>query len=579
MSKKTSPSHATFHQVFVLIFEQTKTLMHKKVHRFKFLTFLVLCFFMSFSLHANSIKHCDSLIQTGIDAMWKKDHVKSLELLTQARSLAEKNRWYKQLFLATNNIGANYYNMLDYGEALNYYLESYTIAVKNLEPKYEMVVLNNIAILYSKEKNFEKANEYFQKAYDIAVENKDAVKIGLYAMNLGNVSNETGDLKKARAYFNESLPHLAAQPQLLVLSKIAIAENDLLQGNSKQARLAAEDILKNTKDLEYNDIGISLTQIIAKSHLKENNLELAVLYAHKIFDRKPNLETKIALFELLSDIYNAQKSYGLALGAKDSIISTQQKLNEIKNGRVFENSRVKFEIENYKKEIALKESKISQERKLFYLVIAIIFIIVIFIILLLRNRSIKHKQRKLIAERNEQIIALELEKEKSESLLLEKMFKEKETNALLEQERLKNEIELKNRKLSAKALYLSGRNELIEETLQTLSKLPEISKDADLVSHIKSLKNHLKTEDEWDNFITHFEEVNQHFLNDLKTKHPKLNANDIRFLSYIYMNLSTKEISSMLNITADACRKRKERITSRMELPNDTNLYDYLSAF
>jgi len=537
-----------------------------------------LCLFFTSISFANNIKHCDSLIQNGIDAMWKKDHVKSLELLTQARNLAEKNRWYKQLFLATNNIGANYYNLLDYGEALNYYLESYTIAVKNLEPKYEMIVLNNIAILYSKEKNYEKANEYFQKAYDIAVENKDVVKTGLYALNLGNVANETGNLKRARAYFNESLPNLVSQPQFLILSKMAIAENDLLQGNTKQARLSAEELLKTTKDLDYNDVGISLLMILSKSHLKENNSMLAKNYASKIFERKPNLETKISVFELLSEIYYAEKSFDLALSAKDSIIETEGKLNEIKNGKVFENSRVKFEIENYKKEIALKESKIVDERKIFYAVIAGIFIIVFFIILTLRNLSIKHKQRKLIAERNEQIVTLELEKEKSDNLLLENMLKEKETTSLLEQERLKNEIELKNRKLSAKALYLSGRNDLIEETLLDLSKLPVISKEPALVEHIKTLKNHLKTDNEWDSFITHFEEVNQHFLNNLKIKHPKLNSNDIRFLSYIYMNLSTKEISSMLNITADACRKRKERIASRMELPQEINLYDYLST-
>lgn len=541
------------------------------------LTFL-LCFLFMPKIQANTQAHCDSLIVSGIDFMWKKDHVKSLELLTQAKNLADKNRWYKQLFLATNNIGANYYTMLDYGEALNYYLESYTIAVKHLEPKFEMVVLNNIAILYSKEKNYEKANEYFKKAYDIAQENNDKLKVGLYAMNLGNVANETNNLKKARAYFNESLPLLEAQPQLQILAKIAIAENDNLQGNSKQARTVAEELYKTTKDLEYNDIGISLLLIISKSYLNENNLDIADHYATKVFERKPNLETKINVFKLLSDINFKKERYNLALNYKDSIIKTEGELNEIKNGKVFENSRVKFEIENYKKKIAENESKIAEERQLFYAVIIVIFIIVAFIVWALRNVSIKYKQRKLIAERNEQIVLLELEKEKSDNLLLEKMFKEKETSALLEQERLKNEIELKNRKLSAKALYLSGRNELIEEILQSLSRLPEISKDPALVSHIKTLKGHLKTDDEWDSFITHFEEVNQTFLNNLKEKHPKLNANDIRFITYIYMNLSTKEISSMLNITADACRKRKERIAARMELPHDINLYDYLST-
>lgn len=553
--------------------------MHKKANRLKFIYFtFLLCLFFISKVQANNIKHCDSLIKAGINAMWKKDHVKSLELLTQARNLADKNRWYRQLFLATNNIGANYYTMLDYGEALNFYLESYTIAVKHLEPKYEMIVLNNIAILYSKEKNYEKANEYFKKAYDIAVENNDQLKTGLYAMNLGSVSNETNNLKKARAYFNESLPLLKSQPQYLILAKIALAENDILQGNSEQARQTAEELYKTTKDLEYNDIGVSLLTIIAKSHLEENHLDLASASAEKIFKRNPNLETKINIFKLLSDINYKKKEYSLALNYKDSIIKTERELNEIKNGRVFENSRVKFEIQNYKNEIAHNESKIANERKLFYSIIAIIIIIVIFVVWTLRNLSIKHKHKKLIAERNEQIITLELEKEKSDNLLLEKMFKEKETSALLEQERLRNEIEIKNRKLSAKALYLSGRNQLIEETLQSLSRLPEISKDVNLVNHIKTLKSHLKTDDEWDSFIIHFEEVNQTFLNNLKEKHPKLNSNDIRFITYIYMNLSTKEISSMLNITADACRKRKERIAARMELPHDINLYDYLST-
>ncbi|WP_447635712.1 tetratricopeptide repeat protein [Flavobacterium microcysteis] len=553
--------------------------MHRKARHIKSVCFLfLLCLFFMPKIQAQTTAHCDSIIVKGIDYMWKKDHVKSLELLTQAKNLAEKNRWYKQLFLATNNIGANYYTMLDYGEALNHYLESYTIAVKHLDPKSEMVVLNNIAILYSKEMNYEKANEYFKKAYDIAQENKDMLKVGLYAMNLGNVANETNELKKARAYFNESLPLLESQPQFQILAKVAIAENENLQGNSKQARTIAEELYKTTKDLDYNDIGISLLMIISRSHLNENNLDLASHYANKVFERKPNLETKINIFKLLSDINFKKEKYALALSYKDSIIKTESELNEIKNGKVFENSRVKFEIENYKKEIANNESKIAEERKLFYSIIVVIFIAVAFLVWTLRNISIKHKQKKLIAERNEQIMLLELEKEKSDNLLLEKMVNENETNALLEQEKLKNEIELKNRKLSAKALYLSGRNELIEETLQSLSKLPEISKDPALVNHIQNLKGHLKTDDEWDSFITHFEEVNQTFLTNLKEKHPKLNSNDIRFITYIYMNLSTKEISSMLNITADACRKRKERIAARMELPHDINLYDYLST-
>lgn len=553
--------------------------MFKKNNQYRFLAFIfLLCLFFTSNFYANTITKCDSLIKSGIEAMNRNEHIKSLELLTEARSMAEEKGWYKQEFLAINNIGANYYLLLEYGEALNHYLEAYTIALKQLDPKYEMVVLNNIAILYSKEKKYDRANEYFGKAYQIAKENNDSLKMGLYAMNMGNVANETKNVNLARRYFKEAMPLLAGQPQFLILAKIGLADCDIAQGNVGQARESAENLLKNTKDLDFNDIGISLYTIISKSYLKENNLEKASEYANKTLERKPNLETKITIFQLISEINFKRKFYDLALRYKDSIIKATDQFNEVKNGKLYENSRVKFEIQNYKNQIALNESKLESERKIFYSIIAVIIIIVFFIVWILRNLSVKHKQKKLIAERNEQILSLELEKDKSELLLLEKQLNENKAIAMLEQERLKNEVELKNRKLSAKALYLSGRNQMIEEVLSELSELPQLSKDGSLVNHIKTLKNHLKTDNEWDNFITHFEEVNQGFLNSLKTKHPSLTANDIRFISYVYMNLSTKEIASMHNITPEASRKRKERISVKMELPEDTNLYDYLAS-
>lgn len=552
--------------------------MFKKSYHTRLSILLFLCLFAVLSAKANTIEYCDSLIKKGVDAMWKKEYIKSLEYLTEAKTLAEKNRWYKQQFLAINNIGANYYSMLDYGEALNHYLESYTIAVKELDPQHEMVVLNNIAIIYSKEENYKEAREYFKKAYDIAKENKDYIKVGLYAMNLGNVANETHNLKEAKAYILESFPYLKGNPELLILAQIALAENDLQMGNARQAREKAEQLYKTTQNLDYNDTGISLLQIISRSYLEEKNYTAAITTAKKILALKPNLEAKKTVYDLLSKIYLESKFYKEALQYKDSVITTEKEFNEKKNGDLLANSKVKFEIQNYKNQIAINEEKLSTERNFFYSILTAIIAIVTIIILSLRNMSVKDKQRKLIAERNEQAIALELEKEKNENLILEKQIREKETSSLLEQERLKNEIEARNRKLSAKALYLSGRNTLIEDVIASLSKIPELSKNASLSTHIKTLKNHLKTDDEWDSFITHFEEVNQGYLNRLKALHSSLTANDVRFICYIYMNLSTKEIASMLNITLEACRKRKERIAAKMELPDSSHLYDYLSV-
>lgn len=552
---------------------------HRETHsKILYAIFMAALFFLHTSVNANTIAKCDLLIQQGVEAMWKKEHAKSIELLTEARNLAEKNKWYKQLFLATNNIGANYYSMLDYGEALNYYNESYIIAVKELSPQQEMVVLNNIAIVYSKDRNFEKAGYYFKKAYDIAKESKDDIKIGLYAMNLGQLANETGNLKTARNYMLESFPYLKKDPQMFTMAQIGLAENDLLMGNAAQAREKAQQLYRSASNLDFNDMGKSLLFIVAKSYLKEGNYKMAVQSTQDIISRKSNAETKLSAFELLAEAYFKSGDHAKALQYKDSTIAAIKELEDVKNNTLLKNNEVKFELQNYKNQITINEEKLAAERRLFYWAGFLMLAVLIIVILVLRNRAIKHKQKKVIAESNQQIIALELEKEKNDNLLLEKHIREKETNALLEQERLKNEIESRNRKLSAKALYLSGRNQLIEEIIKSLSNNPEISKNPSLAAHIKTLKEHLKSDHEWESFITHFEEVNQGFLNKLKSLHPSLNANDIRFISYTYMNLSTKEIASMLNITLEACRKRKERITAKLELPDNVHLYDYLST-
>lgn len=83
---------------------------------------------------------CDSLIKVGVNQLSERNHLASLENLNKAFVMAKENRWHDQSFLALNNIGANYYALLNYGEALHYYLEAYETAIKYLDQEGEMIV-------------------------------------------------------------------------------------------------------------------------------------------------------------------------------------------------------------------------------------------------------------------------------------------------------------------------------------------------------------------------------------------------------------------------------------------------------
>jgi hypothetical protein len=317
---------------------------------------------------------------------------------------------------------------------------------------------------------------------------------------------------------------------------------------------------------------------LSKTSDEEGDMKTAIDYIQQALKKPGSMEDKIEIYERLSELYRKAKYYDLAIRAKDSLILATENLNNMKNGRLYETNRVKFEIENYQRELQENQQKLSSGRKDYYSLLGISLLIIFLIAWALRNSYIRNKQRKIISLRSEKISALELEKKETDNLLLEKQLQERETLNMLEQAHFKNEIENRNRKLAVKALYLSHRNELIEEIIVSFSSQPELSNNEKLNVYLEQLKDYLKNDTEWESFLTHFEEVNQGFLKSLKQRHPDLTSNDIRFISYEYINLSIKEISLLLNITPEACRKRKERIVKKMGLPDNSDLYDYISG-
>ncbi len=536
--------------------------------------------FLIFSpiLFAQNPVQLDSLLKQGIKARSNNEYTKSLELLTKVRTIAEENSWYKQHFLAINNIGANYYSMLDYGEALDNYLEAYTIALKHLDKNEEMIVLNNIAILYSKEGDFDKAEEYFSKAYVLAQEQNDSFKIGLYAINLGIVANQQNKLDVAAKYLSKAQEVLDADSAIYVLIAIALAENQYKSGNLVAARSIALNTLPQLESISFNEDRISILILLSNIALDLGENSNAIGYAEEALKASKNLENRINAHKQLAKVSIQTGSYKNALSAKDSIINLKDSLNILKNGRLFENNKVKFEIADYRRELQRNRELQIQERTTLYSLLGISVLIIILIVWAMYNNIIKNKQRRILDQQNKEFIELELQKKESDNLLLEKQLQSKEAKALLKEERFKNELENRNRQLAAKALQISARNELIKEVISRLSDQTEIARNAFLSAKVKELNKLLKNDSEWDSFLTHFEEVNHGMLTNLRSLHPELTANDIRFLCYLYMNLTTKEIASLFNITVEAVRKRKERISNKIGLADSGGLYGYITG-
>lgn len=514
---------------------------------------------------------CEKLIERGVELMFQKKHVQSLELLVEAASVAEENNWHKQEFRALLNTGSNYYLMSAFGEALEYYLLAYEIAITNLETKDELTVLNNIGILYFQEDKLEKARAYFLKAYDLSFNLDDQSKHGYYAINLALVNNKMNQPEAASKYIEEAKPLVNGKPTVALMAHLAEAENLVIRQLYKPAKDLSLQLLPQLNGEANADNKVFILLLLHRIYQEQKKYNPALQYAQMARKESIAIENREDVYAALSKSFTSLKNYDLALMYKDSVLVARDTLQQIRNNAQYENNKIKFELQNYAHQLSESQLLLQKERRFLYIISAAAVLLLISIIWIFRNSLIRHHQRKKITE-------LELEQEKSKRLLAEKQMREQEAIVKLEQEKLKNELDIKNRKLTSKALYLSSRNELIEEIVNTLTANPQVKAQPELLVQIKELSKHLKKNSQLDSFFTHFEDVNPGFTHRLLKNNPNLTQQDVRFIIYLYMNLSNNEIASLLNITPQSCRKRKERIRKKLNLPNYITLSAYIAS-
>ena len=110
----------------------------------------------------------------------------------------------------------------------------------------------------------------------------------------------------------------------------------------------------------------------------------------------------------------------------------------------------------------------------------------------------------------------------------------------------------------------------LKTQIQDFNRQSPNSKNQQL-SGIKSLlQSNLHLDEDWNRFKLHFEQVHPRFFEDLQLKYPALTKNELRLYSYFHINLSTKEISALLNIDPASVRRAKTRLYKKMAIVDGT---------
>ena len=150
----------------------------------------------------------------------------------------------------------------------------------------------------------------------------------------------------------------------------------------------------------------------------------------------------------------------------------------------------------------------------------------------------------------------------------------------LTREKILSELEHKKRELISSTVHLSKKQEALSNIKNKLSDLSKKTKDRETSSEIKKIVRIINAEsnadDQWEHIMLHFNQYDKAFIDKLRSAYPQLNNKDLKICTYLRMNLSTKEISNLLNVSVRSVEAYRYRLRKKMNLSSNENLTEMI---
>lgn len=190
-------------------------------------------------------------------------------------------------------------------------------------------------------------------------------------------------------------------------------------------------------------------------------------------------------------------------------------------------------------------------------------------------------RRRIIQKIKQDKLQLRHKLRRRQEELLRREAEQNEKNLMaLKNEQLIQELELKNRELANAATNIVYKNELLNNLQDELFNVRDRDGNklsADQLQKITKLMDNARNDErDWDLFEKSFNESHENFFKKLKSDYPSLSPNDLKLCAYLRLNMSSKDMASLLNITTRGVEVRRYRLRKKFNLPTEKNLSEFL---
>ena len=475
-----------------------------------------------------------------------KDH-----LLTALRLYRKEQNDYR-VFATLIQLGRNEAIQARYPDALEYFLKAYEMDSEELRQS-KSIVIGNIGLCYYRMGHLIEGLKYMKEALAIDVSNGNKWSQISKLNNIGSIYTHLNKIDSAN-YYSRRAYELAKDVGQFKSAAIALsnmAQRYMLLEQKDLARKLMKEALELADSAGIPDMEEKFYMIRAELSLDRAEYDSVIYYGKKSLslsrgasNRRFSSHTTL----LLSKAYEGLSKMDSALIYYKEYYSIEDSLFNKENQRQF--TELYAKIDNIEKqreiEILEKQREIDLANRIFLIftiVSIVIFSVVLLVLLAYRH---KNKQKKL-------------------------RIKELE---------LKKEIEVKEMELQQQTLHMINMNHnlsTVEDTLKVLKKQPVLT-GQDIQRVLSGIMVNKSLEKEWNRFDTYFSKINPNFNKILSFQHQNLTTQERRLAALIKLDLSNREIASILNIEHRSVIMARYRLKKKCGLGDNEDLEVYIQT-
>ena len=434
-------------------------------------------------------------------------------------------------------------------------------------------VYNGLGIISAQKNAMESALNYFNKGLDlyIAMDDKDGIyktysNIGLLYLSQDKYKESLSNFLKAHQIVVET--GNTGEQQIYANHYMAMAYSGM--ENYEMANRFFVEAIKIAEAKHHKRLLRFSQYNYAKNLYKQKNYSQAEIEGQKAlkYFRESQMGSMIAeTLKLLANIYTEKGEYKTALeyeGEYTKMLEHFLKTEKEENLRKLESSLEDYKLQNKVIELELTKAKLSYRNLLIGVLAVISCLLLVGIIVLYRRfftqRKLNNNAIQRIDEMNRK------SKERVESI----------------EEHLNEKIDVKNKELLSNALLFLRLNSVsatITEKLQILKK--DISfkpKDKILIYEIENLISELSLDKDWGEFEMYFQQIDDDFFSKLSDKYPSLSPNEKRMCALFSLDLSNKDIATLMQKSLQSVSMAKIRIKRKLNVETNEEFVELLNS-